>query len=96
MFDGFAEWLGAITWPLVGRALAAMGMGTVTYKGAEAALEGAIGAAQTATNALVGPVAQILALTGFFDAMSITSGGLVSGIGWMVMKRWALNAGGTA
>lgn len=96
MFDGFAEWLGAITWPLVGRALAAMGMGTITYKGAETALQGAISSAQAATNALAGPVAQILAMTGFFEAMSITSGGLVSGIGWMVMKRWALNAGGTA
>jgi len=71
-----------------------MGMGTVTYTGASTALESAIGAAQTAVGGLAGPVAAIMAKTGFFDALSITAGGLVSGMGWLVLKRWALNAGG--
>jgi len=96
MFDGFADWLGAITWPLVGRALAAMGMGTITFQGADTALQTAISASQAAAGGLAGPVAQIIAMAGFFDALAITSGGLTSGIAWMVMKRWALNAGGTA
>lgn len=96
MFDGLAEWLGNITWPLVGRALAAMGMGTITYTGADTALQSALGAAAMATTSLAGPVAAIMAMTGIFDAMSILSGGLTSGLAWMVMKRWALNAGGVS
>lgn len=96
MFDGFAAWLGNITWPLVGRALASMGMGTITFTGADAALQSALSSSMAATSQLAGPVAAILAMTGFFDAMSIVSGGLTSGIAWMVMKRWALNAGGVA
>lgn len=96
MFDGFAEWLGNITWPLVSRVLASLGLGTVTYTGATTALDAAINSASLAASSLAGPVAAILAMTGFFDAMSIVSGGLTSGIAWMVMKRWALNAGGVA
>ncbi len=96
MFDGFANWLGNITWPLVSRALASMGMGTVTYTGADAALQNALGSAAAATSSLAGPVAAIMAMTGFFDAMSIMAGGLSSGLAWMVMKRWALNAGGVS
>lgn len=96
MFDGFADWLGNITWPLVSRALAAMGMGTITYTGADAALQGAIDASKAAAGALTGPTLDIIARTGFFDAMSITSGGLISGLSWLVLKRWALNAGGTS
>lgn len=96
MFDGFAAWLGQITWPLVSRVLASLGLGTITYTGATTALDGALNSSMAATSALAGPVAAILAMTGFFDAMSILSGGITSGIAWMVMKRWALNAGGVS
>lgn len=96
--EGIAGWLAQTAWPLVSRVLAALGFGYVTYEGASAAVEGAISAAQSAAGGLVGEVAQILALAGFFDWMSITSGGIVSGLAWMAMKRFALvttgNGGG--
>jgi hypothetical protein len=93
MFDGFAEWLAGITWPLVSRVLASIGLGTVTYTGATTAIDGALNAASTALNGLSGDLASIMVRAGFFDAMAITAGGLVSGIGWLVLKRFALNAG---
>jgi hypothetical protein len=33
-------------------------------------------------------------LSGFFDAMSIMSGGLTSALAWMVLKRFALQTTG--
>uniref|UniRef100_A0A1A7GEX2 Uncharacterized protein n=1 Tax=biofilter metagenome TaxID=1070537 RepID=A0A1A7GEX2_9ZZZZ len=38
-------------------------------------------------------MAQILAMSGFFDYMAITSGGLVTSISWLVLKRFALQTG---
>ena len=40
-----------------------------------------------------GEVLQIIAMAGFFDAMAITSGGLVSGLAWLVLKKFALQSG---
>lgn len=94
--DDLATWLGEITWPLVTRVLSSLGLGTITFVGADTALQGALGSVGTAVNGLAGPVAAILAMTGFFDALAITSGGLVSGLSWLVMKQWAFKAGGVS
>lgn len=92
--DNIAAWLASITWPIVSRVLAALGLGTVTFTGASTALTSALGTAKTAFTGLGGDVLQIMAMTGFFDAMAITSGGLVSALAWMVMKRFALQSTG--
>lgn len=92
--DSFATWLGAITWPLVSRVLVALGFGYVTYEGAASAIGNALSAVKGALGGLGGDVAQLLALAGFFDFMSITSGGIVSGLAWMAMKRFALQTTG--
>lgn len=94
--DNFATWLGAITWPLVSRVLVTLGFGYVTYEGASTAIGGALTAVKGALGGLGGDVAQLLALAGFFDFMSITSGGIVSGLAWMAMKRLALQTTGPA
>lgn len=91
--DSIAEWLSDLSWPIVSRVLASLGIGTVTYAGAETALRGAIDTAKTAFQGIAGEVLQLLAMAGFFDAMAITSGGLVSGLAWLVMKRFALQSG---
>ncbi len=92
--DSIAEWLGRITWPLVSRALAALGLGTVTYTGASTALNSALDGSKMAFSGLVGEVAQLLAMAGFFDAMSITAGGLVSSLSWLILKKWAFQTTG--
>lgn len=91
--EGLAEWLARISWPLVTRVLSSLGVGTVTYVGAESALSGAFAAAKGAVAGIGGAVAQILAMAGFFDAMAITAGGITSALAWMVLKRFALQTG---
>ena len=91
--ESIAQWLSDLTWPIVSRVLASLGVGTVTYAGAETALRGAIDTAKTAFQGMGGEVLQIIAMAGFFDAMSITSGGLVSGLAWLVLKKFALQSG---
>jgi hypothetical protein len=91
--DTLAEWLARISWPLITRVLTAAGIGTVTYTGASTALNTALGSVQTALAGIGGDVLQLLAMAGFFEAMSITAGGIVSGLSWMVLKRFALQSG---
>ena len=40
--ESIAQWLSDLTWPIFSRVLASLGVGTVTYAGAETALRGAI------------------------------------------------------
>ncbi|MCY1218963.1 hypothetical protein D3C86_2051900 [compost metagenome] len=91
--EGIAAWIARISWPIVTRVLSAMGVGTITYVGANTALQQGLQAAKTAFAGLAGDVAQLLAMAGFFDFMSITSGGIMSGLAWMVLKRFAIQSG---
>ncbi len=91
--DTIAEWLARISWPLITRVLSAAGIGTVTYMGADSALTTALGSVKTALAGIGGDVLQLLAMAGFFEAMAISAGGLVSGLSWLVLKRFALQAG---
>ncbi|MDA1813337.1 DUF2523 domain-containing protein [Bacillus cereus] len=92
--EGIAEWLAKISWPLVSRVLVSLGFGYTTYEGADTAITNAISSIQGAFAGLGAEVLQLWAMAGFFDAMSITSGGIVSGLAWMVMKRFALQTTG--
>lgn len=88
--DDIAAWIGRITWPLVTRVFASLGLGTVTYTGADAALGVALDHIRTAFLGFSGDILQLLAISGFFDAMAIMSGGIVSGLAWLTMKHFAL------
>jgi hypothetical protein len=88
-----AELLGAIAWPLVSRVLVALGIGVVTYAGADGALNTMLSAAKGAMSGLSGPLASYLAMAGVFDAMSAIAGGLVSGLAFMTLKKLALQSG---
>lgn len=94
--DSIAEWLAKISWPIVSRLLASLGVGTVTYVGAKSALDGALSSSKLALSGLTSETFQILAMAGFFDAMSILSGGVISGLSWIIMKRFALNTTGAS
>jgi hypothetical protein len=91
--DNVSDWLVSITAPMVTRVLAALGLGTVTYTGASAALSSALSAAKVAFTGMTGEVLQILAMTGFFDAAAITAGGITGALGWMILKHFALQSG---
>lgn len=94
--EGIAEWLAKISWPLVSRVFAAMGAGTITYTGADTALTAALGAAKSAFVGMTADILAVLSIAGFFDAMSIMSGGIVSGLAWLVMKRFAMQTTGAS
>lgn len=93
--DNIAQWLASITWPLVSRVLASLGVGTVTYAGADTALNAALTAGKAAFIGMSADILQLLAMSGFFECMSILSGGILSGLSWLVLKRFALQATGT-
>lgn len=93
--EGIAEWLAKITWPLVTRVLSSMGAGTVTYVGADSALTAALTQVKTSFVGMTSDILAILAIAGFFDAMSIMAGGIISGLSWLVMKRFAMQTTGT-
>lgn len=92
--EGIAEWLAKISWPLVSRVLVSLGFGYTTYEGADTALGMALDGAKAAMTGMLPEVLQLLAMSGFFEAMAITSGGIISGLAWMVMKRFALQTTG--
>lgn len=92
--DNIAQWLASITWPLVSRVMVSLGVGTVTYTGADTALQSALGAAKAGFVGMSSDILQLLAIAGFFDAMSIMSGGIVSGLSWLVLKKFALQTAG--
>lgn len=94
--EGLAQWLASISWPIVSRVLGSLGVGYVTYEGADTAVQTALGAAKAAFTGIGPDLLQLLAMAGIFDALSITSGGIVSGLAWMVMKRFALQTTGPA
>jgi Protein of unknown function (DUF2523) len=94
--EGLSKWLYDISWPIVSRVLAALGLGTITYTGADTALTAAMSAAKATLTGIIPEVLQILAMSGFFEAMAISAGGLISGLAWMVLKRFALSTTGPA
>lgn len=89
-----AAWIGALAWPLVSRVLLALGIGTVTYLGVSAAVNGALGAAKGALGGLGSDLAGLLALSGFFEALSIGAGAIIATIAFSVAKKFTLRAVG--
>lgn len=88
------KWLAALAWPMVSRVLAALGIGTVTYVGLNSAINAALGAAKAALGTLGGEVSQLMAMAGFFQAMAIIAGGMLAGVTFMTLKKFALKAVG--
>lgn len=90
MFDSLGSWLAAIVYPLATRALVGLGFGYLTYTGVTTAIDGAMANAQAAMQGMPLAVFQLVGKFGFFDFMSITSGGLVSGLVWLQLKKLAV------
>lgn len=92
--ETLAQFLADIVWPLAKKVLSSLGMGYLTYQGIDTAVTSALDAAKNNLGSLPGDVALLVARFGFFDYMSITAGGIVGGLAWMIVKRMALNQGG--
>lgn len=94
MLADLSTWLATMVWPLASKVLVSLGMGFLVFTGADAAINSALTAAKDAMGGMGLEVGLLVARFGFFDYMSITSGGLISGLTWMHMKRLAVT--GTA
>lgn len=87
---GWGTFLAAIAGPIAKRVMISLGFGIVTMLGLQAAITAALNAAKAAFAQITGEVLQIVALSGFFSAVSIIAGGLVAAGTMIVAKRLAL------
>lgn len=90
---GLATVLASLVGPLAKRVLVALGIGIVSYAGATAALNGALGAASAAFGGMTGATMQIMAMAGGFQAVAIIAGGLTAGVAFSAVKKMMLISG---
>jgi hypothetical protein len=91
-----ATWLADMVKPIATRAMVALGFGTVTYTGATSAIDGAVDSVRSTLGGLTADIAQLLAMSGIFDALAIASGSLTTAVAMMVLKKFALQTGGAS
>jgi hypothetical protein len=77
----------ALAGPIVKRALLALGIGWITYKGLDVLLQNVIGAIQQNFGAFSGQAAQIFWLSGFGTAVGIILGAIAARLSMMVLGR---------
>lgn len=92
--SGLGAWISSIAGPIVIRVLTSLGVGTVTYAGADAALTAALNAAKNSFAGLGTDVFQLLAIAGIFESMSITAGALSAGAALLLTRHFALRTTG--
>lgn len=86
----WAGFLLSLAGPLAKRALASLGLGVITYVGVASAVDAALSAAAGAFAGAGAELTAILAIAGVFDSLSISIGGVVSGIAFMALKRFGV------
>ncbi|MFQ1966855.1 DUF2523 domain-containing protein [Aeromonas veronii] len=85
-----AAWLLSIASPIVIRVLTQLGIGVVSYVGAEAAVTQMMTLAQTQWSGLPSIVIQFMAIGGFNTALGIIAGGVTARLTTMAFKRFTL------
>ncbi len=93
--SSIAIWLASISWPIITRILVAAGVGTITYLGINTAISALFDSSKNMMGSIAPDVLFILARAGIFEAMAITSGGLISGIALMNFNKFALRSVGS-
>lgn len=71
------------------RVLSALGFSWVTYEGLDAAWQGVVSNVSGAWSGIIGPVAQIVALTGLGEAIGIMMGGFSGLLVFLAFKHLA-------
>lgn len=89
-FGGWGTFFAGIAGPVAKKALTALGIGVVTMVGVDTAIQGALNSAKAAFGGMTGVVGDIVAISGFFSAVSIIAGGVVAAGSIMVMKKLAV------
>lgn len=86
-------WLAAIAWPIVSRLLMSLGIGVVTYKGADLALDSAFTAAKAAFSGMPADMLQIFAIAGGNQAAAIFAGAAATSLALITMQKFAVRSG---
>lgn len=86
---GWGTFFGSIAGPVVKKALTAIGMGTITIVGLQAAINSAITAAQGSLGGMTGIVADLVAMSGFFSAASIIAGAVTASVSLVMLQKFA-------
>lgn len=89
-FAGWGTFFAGIAGPVAKKVLTALGIGVVTMVGVDTAIQSALNSAKVAFGGMTGVVADIVAISGFFSAVSIMAGGLVAAGSLMVVKKLSL------
>lgn len=90
-FTGWGTFLSAVAGPIAKRVLTAVGVGTITIIGFQSAINSGLDAVRASLGGMTGVVADLVAMAGFFSAVSIVAGGMTAAVTVMVFKRFAQN-----
>lgn len=88
-FGGWGSFLAGVAGPVAKKALTALGVGTITIVGLQAAINSAITAAQASMSGMTGVVADLVAMSGFFSACSILAGAVTASVSLVMLQRFA-------
>ena len=86
-FGGWGSFLAGVAGPIAKKVLTSVGVGVLTVAGVQAAITSGLNAAKTAMGGMTGEALQIVAISGFFSAVSIIAGGLVAAGTFIAFKR---------
>lgn len=88
-----ATWIMALVGPIVGRVLAALGLGVITYAGFEGIVSGITSQVLANVSSLPSEVFAICARFGFFKACAIVLGAYSAAVVFRAMKRIGVVSG---
>lgn len=93
----WATWLLGLVQPIVLRVMTALGIGYISYNGAQGVIVAILENMAGSFGGLASEVTAILSRAGFFLALSIMTGGLVGGVAyWASRKLGVVSQGGNA
>ena len=87
---GLGSFLVAIAGPVVRKALTSIGVGIVSYAALSTVLNTALNSAKSALGGFVGETANMVQLSGVFDALSIIAGALIARVALSQLKRFEI------
>jgi hypothetical protein len=87
--SGWGTFLGSVAGPIAKKVFAALGIGTITIVGLQAAINSGIAAASASLGGMTGVVADLVAMSGFFSAASILAGAVTASVSVVMLQRFA-------
>jgi hypothetical protein len=86
---GWGTFFASIAGPVAKKVFTALGIGTVTIVGLQAAINSGIAAASASLGGMTGVVADLIAMAGFFSAASIIAGAVTASVSIVMLQRFA-------